>query len=102
MMFKLKLSQKLHVLRMVKAGITPHATANQFGIELEEVERLVRSEATLLMMTTREASRSNLMLGDKLCVLHLLDVHRYKSQVSRICKVHRKTVQDTANKRAKL
>ena len=102
MMFKLKLSQKLHVLRMVKAGITPQATGSQFGIELDEVEGIVRSEATLLTMTTPEASRNNLTLGDKLCVRHLLDLHRNKSQVSRICKVHRKTVKNIEIKRAKL
>ena len=102
MMFKLKLSQKLHVLRMVKAGIAPLGTRNEFGIEHDEVERIVRSEVKLLTMTTAESSPNNLTLGDKLRILHLLDVHRNKSQVSRICKVHRKTVKNIESKRAKL
>ena len=46
-MLKLKLSQKLHVIRMVKSGITHQAAANKFGLELPDAQTILRSQAQL-------------------------------------------------------
>ena len=46
-MLKLKLSQKLFVIRMVNGGMTHQEFANQFGLEVEDVETLIRFQAQL-------------------------------------------------------
>ena len=70
-MLKLKLSQKLHVVRMVNSGITHQATANQFGLEVAGVQTILQSQAQLEKINTTKTSRNNLDLGDKLRILHL-------------------------------
>ena len=91
-MSKLLFSQKLHILRMVKSGITQQATENQFDIEVTEVETILNAQANLETFSNREVSRKNLSPGDKLRVLPLMQIHKNQAHVGRICKVHRKTV----------
>ena len=62
------------MIRILKSGITHQATANQFGLELSDVQTLLQSQTQLEKISTSENSRKNLELGDKLRILHLYQV----------------------------
>ncbi len=101
-MSKLLFSQKLHILRMAKSGITQQARANQFGIEVTEVETILNAQASLETFLNREVSRKKLSPRDKLRVLNLMRIHKNQAHVGRICKIHRKTVNNVLDSRERL
>ena len=98
-MSDLHLSDKLHVIRMVDDGITPQAVANQFDVTVDKVLSIMQTRHTLESMDKSPSKRFNLSLGDKLRVIHMMDIHKNQTTVGRICKIHRRTVKNVLDKR---
>ena len=101
-MDELRLNQKLQVLRMVQVGITHQAIANQFSTSPDNLAHILHRWSDLEHLDTSEPQGRNLTLGDKIRVLHRMDIHKNQSLVGRICKIHRKTVKNILDSRSRI
>ena len=95
----LRLSTKLHVIRMVDDGIIPQAAANQFDITVENVMSIMQTRKQVESFEKSQTKRNNLSLGDKLRVLLLMNIYKNQAQVARIDKIHRKTAKNVLDSR---
>ena len=101
-MYKQRLSEKLHFLRMARIGITNQAIANQFSISPDNVAATLHGRSNLENLDSSKPRCRNLTLGTKIRVLYLMDVHKNQSLVRHVCKIHHKTVEDILDSRSRL
>ena len=77
---------------MADDGIVNQATSNQFEITIDYVTSIIAVRGNLESFEKLAPLRKNLILGNKLRVLHLMDLHNNKILVGSMCKIDRKTV----------
>ena len=70
-MADLRLSEKLHVIRMIDDGITSQA-ANQFDVTVRNVILRIQTPKKVELLGKSPTRRNNLSLRDKMRVLYLM------------------------------